>query len=139
MTREATLTTIADESEKAHQALLERQKKGDLFYEPRAESAYVWELETDREHVGMGYRDRHKHTTLFVTKHLAFWGACEEILRYYGDGYWSEEYREKLKTQMAEGKYEEAAAEWSTRHGALRFTVRSIEVRASAVPYKILG
>jgi hypothetical protein len=138
VTREATLAIISTESEKAHRALLERKEKGDLFYEPRPESAYVWELETDREHVGMGYRDRHKHTTLFVTRGLAFQAACEEILRYYGDGYWSEEYREKLKTQMADGKHEEAAMEWSSRHGALRFTVRSIEVRASAEPYKTL-
>lgn len=137
MSRHKTLAQVSVESEREFQRLVTEREKGDLFYEPRADSLYVWELETGREISGTGYRDYHKSTNLYVTRDLAVLGACEEILRYYGDGYWSKEYREKLQAQMAAGKHEEAMGEWSSRHQALRFVIRNVEVRASSEPYKI--
>jgi hypothetical protein len=93
MTREETLATVAAESEKEFRRLTKEREKGDLFYEPRAESVFVWKLVTEREVVGMGYRDRHTYRELFATRDLAVLSACYEILKYWGDGLWSEEYR----------------------------------------------
>jgi hypothetical protein len=135
--RGCTLAIVSKESEKEFARLTAERKKGDLLYEPRAESLYVWQLETDREHVGHGYRDRSKHTDLYSTRDLAVRGACQEILRYWGDGSWSSEYREKLLAQMAAGQHEEAMVDFSTHHQALRFDIRAVEVRASAEPYEI--
>lgn len=130
-----TLHIVASESEAEFKRLTRRRKKGELLYEPRKASLYVWELEITRHDQWMGGQSNHTWSNLYVTRDLAVMGACEEILRSYGS--WREDERKKLKEQMATGKHEEALEEHMRYYQNLRFEIKSTEVRASSVPYEI--
>jgi hypothetical protein len=137
--RKNTLAIVSSESRAEFERLVKERKKGDLLYEPWEESLYVWELEIDREHVFMGGRNRHKWTDLYVTRDLAIKGACVEILKYWGDGCWSEDYRKRLEKQMAAGEYEKAMEEFTSHYHyqALGFTIRPVEVKATSKLHEI--
>ena len=131
MNREKTAQIVLAESREEHARRLKQRAEDELRYDPRPDSLYVWELEIGREDVGYGYTRRHTYTMLFATRQAAVLEACEEILRYYGDGYWSQEYREKIQAQMAAGEHEKAIDQWQTHHGGARsFNIRRVEVRA---------
>jgi len=123
---ENSLAVTALESHTALKELLDRQSRGELIVVPKHDSLYVWRLTVTR------YRPDYTYSDLFLTAILAEEAACFRILQFYGDGVWSQEYREVLLRRMKAGEFRTAMTDWQQSHSSMSFKVERQEVQATA-------
>jgi hypothetical protein len=135
MTRTEALEKLVEETEREH---AERKAKWEAdvaeygedhlaWLKPNPSSLFVWELHIVASEPRMGSTQRWEWTRLYVTQGAAERGACEEIIKSFGD--WSS-FQEKYKKMLAEGKYSEVLEDYGNKFSERTFRIRCVEVVA---------